>query len=502
MDLAMTKDGYEIQAVIAVRGIPYFCLNCGSDLILARGKKNRPHFRHHSAKKRQEVLLCENYIKNQVNRKVTNSKIHEDELQTRSKVRLELCVNNGLWNLYLRFPTIDSKFHSLINRDDLYFQIYCEEDGHQFSSTNLLGLQGGHKVPVRIRNQYTVNVSDPILESQLQLNISGIYQPFENEYLLFKFIQGSLVHIPYKNVILNDRFFILTKKKLEFPKELNLIGTQKIEDYVLYELNMPNKDSPLLIDWFSRILKINVVSAKVHLDLVHPNVFRFSNGLIEVKDEKITVLITHKGSAPIVNWISIIGPDGEKNVFYTKERTIDIKLGQLGLYSIIILNQRGEMFEVRRSKNLHLTECKPLVLEENGRQMIFSQTEFNKHKLKISTNFTAIIYPNKGSPYELKRTSNIELSQVVRIHIPYIWSVKHHTVDEMEIIIPEMIKLLKKRSKYSEVYLGARRFQQMRDWVAKSSSPQKKHLLSLLNMRIGYVPSGVIDLLNELGDRN
>ena len=138
MDKAMTLDGRLIHARRAFKGSPYRCPSCGSDVILALGKVNKDHFRHRSAKTRQEVLRCENYV-SQLGIEIEDSgDIYENEMQIRSQMRLKLAANDGVWKLYLRFPMIKTEFHSIIDREQLYFKVSCEEEQHEFSSIHLL----------------------------------------------------------------------------------------------------------------------------------------------------------------------------------------------------------------------------------------------------------------------------------------------------------------------------------------------------------------------------
>ena len=500
MELAMTSDGQRIHARFAVKGVPYWCLNCGSDVIFARGEKNRPHFRHPSAKKRHEVLQCENYVSN-FSKDMDYLKINENELQTRSQVRLELCNDDGKWNLYLRFPVIKSDFHSLIDREQLYFQVCCVEEEHEFNSIHLLGFDGAYKIPVRVRDAYTISVSNPDIERRLQLKISGVYQPFEGKTLLFKFLQGSLLHVPYQNVMLNGRFFILSKSMLEFPQELIQIQMHKMEDYVLYDLQIPDEVSPFLIDWFSRVLKINLVSATSHLDLLEPSVFRLNNGLTEVKEDSVKLLLTFKGSKPNVNWITVIDPDGKRQVIHKSERIIEVSLPKLGLYVIYLINQRGEMFEVRRVPNIVHGTCKPLVVVANNQQLMFSETTFSEQRIRLTANCPVTVYPTDGKPYALERPDNVELDRVARVHVPFVWSVKRQapTSDAPETIMSLMLELLERRSKFKDVYLGMPRFRQLCQLISSTSYPQKNRLLLLLNMRRGFVPASILPILQRIG---
>mgnify|MGYP001389441069 CR=1 FL=1 len=503
MDLAKTIDGQEVYATEAKKGIPYFCLHCDSHVILARGEINRPHFRHPSAKTHKEVLECENYVSNYIkNIKIENVNIHENEIKTRSSLRLELCNDNGKWNLYMRFPIIKSEFHSLIDKKHLYFQIHCEEENHQFSSANLLGFLGAYKIPIRIREFYTITVSDPNIERNLNLTISGVYRPFDNKVLLFKFIHGSLLHVPYQNVILSGRFFVLTKINLLIPKELLEIDRQKLDDYMLYELQLPDKISSSLIDWFSRTLNINLLPATSHLDLIYPNEFRLANGLLEIKDNAVKLLISHNGTAPNENYLKVVGPDGKSNIIRTSERLIDITLDKYGFYYIYLINQYGEMYEIHRVSNLRHEVCKPLVAEINGQQLMFSETIITNQKMRLTANCRLTVFPTRGTPYKLDNPSNFEIADIERLHVPFVWSIKSQLreTNATETMMTEILKLIEKRSKYREVYIGAKRFRLLRDLIVKSSYPNKVRLLVHLNMKPGFVPSSIIKILQKIGD--
>jgi hypothetical protein len=500
MDMAMTIDGRSVFASSARKGVRYFCLNCGNEAIFARGEINRPHFRHKDAKNKREVLQCEYYVSNYSN--YENAKIYDNEFLTRCRVRLELCEDDGKWGLYLRFPVIKPEFHALVDRHHLHFQIRCEEEDRQFSSSNLLGFQSAYKIPVRIRNAYTISVSEPKIEERLQLKISGIYRPFENSVLLFKFVQGSLLHVPYRNVILSGRFFVLTKKALKIPEELRLIGRQKIEDWVLHELLMPDKLSDSLKDWFSRELRINLLTAAAHLDLVQPNVFRFNNGLVEVTGKSVELLITHNGISPQVTMIHVIDPYGRQNRISTKERLFRIDLALPGLYSIYFANQHGEMLELNCVSHLQQEACQPLFVEANGEQILFSERELTSREITLTANCPVTVYLKKGKPSVLKRPNQVNLVQVERIHLPFFWSIRfrEEVAPTINDVVPRLLEMLEQRAKYHEVYLGSRRFRDLREMVAKSSHPRKNRLILLLNMKPNVVPRGLLTILQKVGD--
>lgn len=503
MDLARTIEGQEVYADDAKKGIPYFCLYCNSQVILARGEIIRPHFRHLSAKTNREVLECENYVSNYIkNINTENVRIHENEIRTRLSPRLELCDENGKWKLYMRFPVIKSEFHPLIVKKHLYFQIHCEEENQKFSSANLLGHSGAFKIPVRIRECYTITVSDPKIEKALNLNLSGVYRPFDNKVLLFKFLHGSLLHVPYKNVILSGRFFLLTKIHLVIPKEILEINRHQLEDYVLYELQLPDKVSPSLVDWFSRILNINLSPAAFYLDLVYPNEFRLANGLLEVKEKVVKLLISHYGPAPKENYLKVVGPDGKSNIIRTSERLIDITLDKYGFYYIYLINQYGEMYEIHRVANFRHEVCKPLVAEINGKQLMFSDTIITNQKIRLTANCRLTVFPTRGRPYKIDNPSYFEIADIERLHVPFIWSIKSQLreTNVTETIVTEILKLIEKRSKYREVYIGAKRFRLLRDLIVKSSFPIKVRLLNHLNMKPGFVPSSIMKILQKIGD--
>lgn len=496
MEWAMTVQGERIHANTAVKGIPYFCLNCGSDVIFARGEKYRPYFRHLNAKNHHEVLQCENYCSRFGMIIDDYVKMNESELQTRSQVRLELCKIDKEWKLYLRFPVIKPEFHAVIDREQLYFKVKCEEEEQEFSSLRLLGFDDAYKMPVSIRDTYTITVSNPSLEEQLQLKISGIYKPFQRKTLLFKFLQGCLLHIPYQNVMLNGRFFLLTKIPLSFPSELIQNQMHKLEDYLLYDLQMPEKMSRNLRDWFSRILKINLLTATCHLDLLEPNSFRLLHGLVEVTNDSATILLTCNGSKPDVNWIMIIDPYGRRQVIQRNEQIFQVSLPNLGLYVVYLLNQRGEMFEIRRVPNIVHETCNPLVVAVNGKQRLFSETTFSDRRIRLTSNCPVTIYSLEGKPCSLKPTEDLELDGVTRVHVPYVWSIKRQmpTCNEL----PIMLKLLESRSKFKEVYVGMPRFHRLCQLISSTSYPQKSRLLLLLNMRRGFVPSSILPILQRM----
>lgn len=495
MEWAMTSEGEQIRADQAVKGIPYFCLNCGTEVFLARGEKYRPHYRHYHARNSQEVLQCEYYCSHIMD-KVDSFKVNESELDARTQVRLELCQEDGEWKPFLRFPVIPPKYHRVIDREQLYFNVRCVEEEHEFSSLCLLGLIDVYKMSVQIRDTYTITVSHPMLEERFQIKISGSYKPFQSKILLFKFIQGSLLHIPYRNVMLNERFFILTKIPLNFPSELHPRRVQQLDEYELYELQMPEKIDPQLIHWFSQVLNVNLIPAECHLDLLEPVSFRMIHGLVEVSSDEVKLLLTCKGTKPKVSWIKVITPVGEPKIILLNERTLRLSLPSMGLYTVYPLNQRGGMLEIRRIQKIVHESCNSLIVSIDDQQRLFTETTFSRPRIRLTSNCPVMIYPSKGKPYRIKSSRDLELNDVRRLHVPSLWSFKQQVQLEQE--LSTILKIIKHRARFKEVYVGMERFHQLCQFISNTTYRQKNRLLLLLNMKRGFVPSIILSMLHGM----
>jgi len=498
VDLAITTSGEVVPARRAIKYVQYFCIKCGSNVTLAKGEKNRPHFRHPSAKKRTEVLQCEDYVSSFFSNE--SFRIYENELRTRSHVRLELCNENGVWKLYMRFPIIKHEFHSLIDREHLYFQVRCLEEDFEFSSVHLLGLQGAYKIPIRIREKYTISVSEPEIENLLQLNLSGVYCPFESDILLFKNLQGCILHVPYQNVVLSESFFILAKKPLRFPNNIDQIITHVIGDFHLYECHLTNISSSI-IEWFSQELKIQFLIPKFHVDILEPNIFRHTHGLIETIDESIKLMISFNGPSPKVNWISVIDPDGRRTVFKTSDQIINLHLKKLGIYIVYLINLRGEMIEVKRVSDIKNENQRPLILDIDDQQLIFNKLIMKNQHIKLTTNLPVVLYQEKNIPIKINASINRVLDKVERIHVPFLWSVKwmYQTKKPIEIVMPLILRNLKQSSKYQDIYIGARRYKFLCEIIENTSFPQKNYILVMLYQRPCFIPTKILGILRKVG---
>lgn len=507
MQVAMTRNGERVFAENAIKNIVYRCINCRSEVFLARGEKNRPHFRHFSAKNRQEVLECEYYSR----RFIQGSdplKVHKSELDARMQVRLELCNVDGEWKPYLRFPVIHSKFHSVIDREQLYFQVKCIEENLEFSSVRLLGLTGVYRLPVHIRQSYTI-VGNPLLEERFGIKISGVYKPFEKETLLFKFIHGDLLHIPYQNVMLNGRFFLLSKIPLLFPPEIRWKTIQQLGVYNLYELQITENVSSQVIDWFSNELHINLIPLECHLDLLEPVFFRMNRGIVEVEHDCVTVLITQKDTrkgtnrtiTPKVRCAKIIAPDERQpEIIDVYGHTFQVSLSKFGLYTIYLLNQRGEMLEIKRVQKVHHDTDGALNVTIDDKHRLFSDSTIPSRNIRLASNCQVTIYPFRGKPYKVRSTeeTKMELDDVIRVHVPFVWLFKQQKM--LDDALSDMFRILKYRQKFQEVYVGMARFNHLCRFISECSHPQKNHILFLLRMKRGFLPSRSLAILQEMED--
>jgi hypothetical protein len=501
MDKAMTTNGRILHANHANKGVPYLCACCGSDVILAAGEKNRKHFRHKDAINQHEVLFCENYVKQLGNDIDEALNLYEEELQLRSQVRLELACISEVWKLHLRLPIIKPEFHAIIDRERLYFLIRCEEERHEVSSVHLHGLTGAsYKIPIRIRDSYSITVNNPALEKMLKIQISGTHRPFQGNPLLFKFIQGCLLHIPHSRVILSGRFMILSPYKLTFPSELTRLHEQELEGYILYDCQMPNEISSNLLDWFARVLRINVLQAVSHLDLLAPVTFRLSQGMTEVSTDSVTLQITHSGVKPVINWIAIVEPDGQRQVISQRECTMTVRLTHQGPYSIYFLNQRGERFEVQHVPEIVHKSENPLWVTINDKQALFDSMVSASRQFLLSANCSLTVYLADGTSDTLNRPSGRYFDQITRLYIPFVWSVNFQTEmsSASDTILPLLLQQLEQRARYLEVYLGMRRFQQLSQYISHSAFTDKNRLLLLLNMRRGFVPFNSLSLIHQM----
>jgi|GEM_PF-4330472 len=500
MEKAMTNSGRIIHATFATKGVPYLCACCGGDVIFAAGEINRWYFRHRDAKARREVLLCEKYVSQLGNDIEDTQNLYESELDLRSHVRLEIVHIDQEWKLHLRFPSISPEFHEIIDQEQLYFKIYCKEELHEVSSIHLQGLTGtNYKLPVRIRDRYTLTTDNPILVKKLKIQINGTFQPFKGIPLLFKFIQGCLLHVPYSSAILGGRFMILSPYNLLFPTELTNLHSEKLEEYILYDCYMPDKVSSNLMEWFSRTLRIKLFPSTSHIDLLTPTTFRLSLGLVEVSTDSVSLLLTHLGAKPTINWISIIDPNGQRKIICQKGDILKLQLLQQGTYSIDLLNLRGERFEVRRVPTVLHKLTNPLSVTINGKQVLFNDVTASGRVL-VSANCSLTFYSADGASGKIIKPSDRHLDNLERLHIPFIWSVVFlvKRIFTMDTTLSLLLQQLEQRGKYREVYLGPKEFQQLNQYIHHSTFKNKNRLLMLLNMRRGFVPLNILSLLRQM----
>ncbi|OUM93362.1 MAG: hypothetical protein BAA00_15645 [Parageobacillus thermoglucosidasius] len=160
------------------------------------------------------------------------------------------------------------------------------------------------------------------------------------------------------------------------------------------------------------------------------------------------------------------------------------------------------MYEIHRVANFRHEVCKPLVAEINGKQLMFSDTIITNQKIRLTANCRLTVFPTRGRPYKIDNPSYFEIADIERLHVPFIWSIKSQLreTNVTETIVTEILKLIEKRSKYREVYIGAKRFRLLRDLIVKSSFPNKVRLLNHLNMKPGFVPSSIMKILQKIGD--
>jgi len=498
MDKAMTLDGKVFNAIEAHKGQRYICICCGSDVVLAQGKVRKYHFKHNKEGSARDY--CKYYVSQFGSNHFSGETSNDEEVKTRSGLRLELIKNNQNWELFLRFPVIKSEIHALVDRHSMYLNIRYIEEDYEFNSIQLLGYNGAYRIPIKIRESYTIEVDKPQIEKKMNIHISGRYQPFKRKPLLFKHIQGSLLHIPYTNVMLSGRFVILSPTKLSIHPQVSIYSEAEIGSYTLYECHMPGEYTEDLLYWFARVLGIQILPSKCYIDLIYPATFRMFQGLVEVTAKNVILHLTHNDPRPKMNYIRVIEPSGNMKLLRQKEPTIHLNLEQEGVYSIYPLNNSGEILEICRVSAITRRTDNVLSLIINNESLLFRKPYISEKNVYLTSNFSADIYTFNGDYYKINRPEQHYFEHVKRIHIPYIWSFRFTpedtgSIDRLQLCL---YRLIKNRDKYRETYIGIDRFVNITRIISKGTFTYKKQLIHMLNMKRGFLPSNAMNIIRGM----
>lgn len=323
MNVAYSANYRLITAREAIKGRKYFCTVCNNDVIFCHGEKRIPYFKH--THNNPGEIDCEFYSKS-----VSANSIYEDEFSARQKIRLAIERLDDEYQFKLIFPLIKSQY--LKNQlKNSYFSYRCKEvDDFDLNVVHLLPSRKRNDEIVPLLDYYSISSTNDRFEKYWGLNNSGKYNPFEDGAIIFKEIHGQHISIPYRNILLSGKFFIVSKEKLQsIHEDLEVINITAMSSFHIYELIMPVSFNDDLQRWFTVYLNYTLQSATCHLDIISPLDFKKIGTTIYLTTSHSTWQLTNIGERFLNQRLIIVDSKNHRQMLQVSdEQLIELNLNE------------------------------------------------------------------------------------------------------------------------------------------------------------------------------
>lgn len=496
MDKAYTSDYQLINAKDAVPGRKYFCPSCNGEFNYYPGTKNTSHFRHKESVPKAIKDACELYTNN-----LGEHSIYEKEFTAQQSVRLVLVQKNDKYIFKLKFPLINQIAMKMQNQD-LYFNYHCLQlPSFRLNTVNLLPVRQNNEIEVPLISKYTFNCTNQKYEKMLGLNINGDFEPFSDEFLIFKEISGEFISIPYRRLTLSGLFFIVSTKPLEsIHSDLELINIFQHRQYFIYKIIMPVTFYDDLQNWFTNT-GYTLLSSTCHIDLIKPVSFKKYGTTFELISRRSSWLVSSVNEANCDQRIILIKPNNERQIIKVPlNRIVELELIDEGDYLLFADKEATEILTLRYNPKLvHLPNFKGAI-SANSTDLLFKVRELKTDSIKLETELPIAIHTEDDLNYEIKNSGSYPFYSPIRIDIPTLWSVYVHNPSEIlrDASLESILCIYDNYHLFPKITCSIKDIQLLQSVVLNSSFTHKNKIIYYIRRYGIRVPTVLAEIMKGL----
>jgi len=378
MERAFDQLGKLVHAKNAHKyGVVYTCPCCGARVFKVEGRVQSPHFRHERG---QGSERCELYVQ-----RLTGSSYSNDYSLMVNRPFITFESSKDDWDLFITFPYLTSSQARQCDLYHLHFKIKCNEMNSYISSTQLWPNSYENKLRIVPKEGYNFSFArkeDETCYKKLGLLWPEYIKGFRNNVYLFQLINNSFCLIEPKEVSLNDTFYMMSRKELEFPAEIYAKSLNRKYGWFAYKVQLPYVLTDSLINWFQKIGYF-LKKPYYYLDIITPSVFGRKNNALLIEDTECAIHITFRDFKPQIIHLVHIQPDYVSKEYRLSGTYFKVTLNKEGFHTFYIKNQEGKMLHLYYGEktNTRFSEQFDSKIMADQRQLaLFEEKSISKYK--------------------------------------------------------------------------------------------------------------------------
>jgi len=423
MEKAFDQLGKLVHAKEAHKyGVVYTCPCCGARVFKAEGQVQSAHFRHERG---QGSERCELYVQ-----RLTNSSRFDDYSAMVSRPFITFEATEDDWNLFIIFPYLTPPQARQCDLHHLHFKIKCNEMNSFISSAQLWPNSNENKLPIVPKESYSfsfVRKEDERCYEKLGLLWPEYMKGFRSNVYLFQLINKNFCMIEPKELSLNDTFYMMSKKKIDFPEGMFVKKLNKKYGWYAYKIQLPYVLTDSLIKWFQRFGYF-LKPPYYYLDIVFPSVFGRKNDALFIEEKECVIQITFRDFRPQNFYLIHIQPDYTNKEYRLSNNYFKVKLDKKGVHTFYIKNQEGKMLHLYCGEKMDTCFSERFdssIVVDQQKLMLFEKKNISTYQsisVKGSPSFPYWLKEKDKFARKLDHGGDFFYPSVEKIFIPGIWT--------------------------------------------------------------------------------
>ncbi|WP_461201968.1 competence protein CoiA family protein [Anoxybacillus sp. TBDG-1] len=423
MERAFDQLGKLVHAKEAHKyGVDYTCPCCGARVFKAEGRIQSAHFRHERG---QGSERCELYAQ-----RLTSSSRFDDYSAMVSRPFITFEEDEDDWNLFITFPYLTPSQARQCDLHHLHFKIKCNEMDSFISSAHLWPNSNENKLQIVPKESYSfsfVRKEDERCYGKLGLFWPEYMKGFRSNVYLFQLINKNFCMIESKELSLNDTFYMVSRKKIDFPGEMFVKKLNKKYGWYAYKIQLPYVLTDSLIKLFQQFGYF-LKPPYYYLDIVVPSVFRRKNDAFFIEEKECVIQVTFRDFKPQNFYLIHIHPNYTSTEYRLSDNYFNVILDKKGFHTFYIKNQEGKMLHLYYGEKMDACSTEMFdssIVVDQQKLMLFKEKN-------ISTYHSISVKGSSSFPYWLKEKNKFARKldyggdffypSVEKIFIPGIWS--------------------------------------------------------------------------------
>ncbi|MCL9971520.1 hypothetical protein MX569_13225, partial [Anoxybacillus kestanbolensis] len=250
---------------------------------------------------------------------------------------------------------------------------------------------------------------------------------FRSNIYLFQLINKNFCMIEPREVSLNDTFYMMSRKKIEFPEEIYAKALNKKYGWFAYKIQIPCVLTDSLIKWFQRFGYF-LKSPYYYLDIVTPSVFGRKNDALLIEEKECVIQITFRDFKPQIIHLVHIQPDYVSKEYRLSGTYFKVTLNKEGFHTFYIKNQEGKMLHLYYGEKINtcfLERFDSSIIADQQKLTLFEEKSISKYKsisVMESPFFSYWIKEKNKFARKLDHGGDFSYPSVEKIFIPGIWT--------------------------------------------------------------------------------